>query len=171
MIEFLLLFAFRSLSGAQNGAGYAKRNVLRQVITGLLVVMAMGLGVYLSAHSNYPSLCMLFTAVSVIGIMGVDFSFKEKGDIHFSENMATAGITCAALASSFWLPAMLHVFPAMILHKGLINIGGGHKFFYYGTDDPTGKTYKMLGILVWREPQWVRHALAGVSVILVIVFL
>jgi hypothetical protein len=59
------------------------------------------------------------------------------------------------------------VYPALIVHKGLINIGSDLKFFATATDDPTGKTYgfKLFGLKIKRSSNLIRLILAGVSIV------
>jgi hypothetical protein len=59
------------------------------------------------------------------------------------------------------------VYPALILHKGLINKGSGLSFFATATDDSTGKTYgiPLLGLKIKRSGNKFRLTLAAISLI------
>ena len=48
-MEFLYLFLYRSLSGAQNGLGYASRNLGLLLITWIMIGMAGALAYYAAA--------------------------------------------------------------------------------------------------------------------------
>lgn len=182
MIAFIFLFVFRSLAGLHNGFGYAQNPKNRVATAIVLTLLAITSGVLLInkdikdlwffTEDIRRNLGYLACVLSIIGIWGVDNSFSKTikfipQDIHFWELIKTGGVTFVFLLGGwdFWMVAA-HLYPALILHKGFVNYGGGHPFFYYGTDDTTGKTFNipLLNIKVKREPLYVRLLLAVISV-------
>jgi hypothetical protein len=93
---------------------------------------------------------------------------KKHRDIHFWENLVTAGYFVFLILAGFnILYLVCSVYPALILHKGLINKGSGLSFFATATDDSTGKTYgiPLLGIKIKRSGNVLRLTLAAISII------
>jgi hypothetical protein len=94
--------------------------------------------------------------------------FSKLKDIHLWENFVTGGFMLfLALTGHNLLMLAFSVYPALILHKGLINLGSGLSFFDETTDDSTGKTYgiPLLGIKVKRSSTKMRLILAGLSIL------
>lgn len=166
MIEFIYLFLFRCLSGAQNGFGYAKNDIWRMVFGGLMV-LAIGFTVWL--FQPYNTLLKWFSlawlALGLLGTWGVEDSFNKKVNIlpksvHLWELTATTGVLLAWVAAGGNLIYIFaSVYPSMILHKGFINIGSNLSFFDERTDDASGKTYSIK--IPWK---WARN-LIGKDVI------
>lgn len=165
MLELIHLIGFRSLSGLQNGLGYRKTLGWMTAVTVFMIINAASLGFLAELRvfgwMKYLSIAMCLT--SIVGAIFVDQSFRVRNnpdkynakiyDIHLWENSATMGVVFAWMAmDANLIQVVCSVYPGMILHKGLINIGafwrkaGGLSaamkyFFYEGTDDPTGNTY------------------------------
>lgn len=104
--------------------------------------------------------------------------FKKFQDIHWWEEFVTGGIVLYMTLTGFnILLIMCSVYPALIFHKGFINIGSGLDFFATTTDDdttadgnPVGATYgfKLFKFKIKRSSNVVRLTLAGLSIIGVI---
>lgn len=95
-------------------------------------------------------------------------AFKKYRDIHLWENFITGGYVVHLILSGFnVLLIMCSVYPALIIHKGLINVGSGLTFFNEATDDPTGKTYgfKLFGLKIKRSSTKSRLIFASLSII------
>ena len=176
MFDFLFLLIFRALSGAQNGFGYAGQSVGRTLTSGL--ALSMLIGFYFMFHLyQAPSwssiLAITGILVSMLGIVGVEDSFNPgfnilPRDIHFWELLATGGITISFILLGGNLLAIAgSVYPGLILHKGFVNIGSGKGWWYQGTDDASGKTFKipLLNIKVPRLSTRWRIVLAVGSVL------
>lgn len=100
--------------------------------------------------------------------------FKKFQDIHLWEEFVTGGIVIYMTLAGFNILLILcSVYPALIIHKGLINIGSKLDFFATATDDPTGKTFNipLLGIKIKRSSNGVRLTLAGISIVAAILIL
>ncbi|WP_143473331.1 hypothetical protein [Flavilitoribacter nigricans] len=180
MIEFLYLFLFRALSGAQNGFGYAKKSVYRVITSGLMVaVLAGSLFCWLQSapESYWKAGTVILVIISIVGTIGVEDSFNPNyqilpKDIHLWEMLATGGITLAWMALGGNLISIAaSIYPGLILHKGFINLGSGQKWWYAGTDDRTGKTFSipLLNIKVPRLGTMGRISIAVASVMAMII--
>ena len=178
-MEFIYLFVFRALSGAQNGAGYAGRNRWCIAITFLLVLLCFYPIVMAIGYDTPPKLfwgvvSVLGSLASAIGVAGVADSFDDTynifpRDIHLWELLATAGVTLSMIVmGGNWLYIIAHLYPALLLHKGFINLGSNKGFWYHGTDDPTGAIFAipLLGIKVPRMSLRTRQVLALISLLL-----
>lgn len=103
----------------------------------------------------------------------INFLVKYK-DIHLWENFVTGGfVIWMSLSGYNILLICCSVYPALILHKGLINMGSGLKFLDHATDDPTGKTYgiPLLGIKVPRMNTKMRLIFACLSIVAAVVIM
>lgn len=185
MFEFIYLFFFRILSGIQNGFGY-KRNSLGLILSSISLMLSAGVIVLVSyLRHNTPALTSAVYVCafsSIIGTFGVYNSFNRlvkflPKDIHLWENLVTLGVVlgCVFIPKINLLMIIASVYPAMLFHKGFINIGSGLNFWYMGTDDKTGRTYTIpfLNIKIVRGGNAWRIFLASISIalfILVIVF-
>lgn len=163
MFEFLYLFIFRAVSGAQNGFGYADRQNGRRIVTFLMELALIATGfLFLRIGDHLEWWQMMFVivglVVSLLGVAGVEGSFDPEwnlifDDVHFWEVLATGGVTISwVVAGGNLVTIAASVYPALILHKGFVNIGSRKSFFYHGTDDETGKTYS-IPILGWKIPR------------------
>lgn len=189
MIEFIFLFLYRTLSGIQNGIGYALPNPIKGpgestnpplnrwlgILSVSLAIVAY-LPVFLSA-SQVPDvlkvLAVLGSTISLFGVLGVWDNFTSVfnrfvNDIHFWELLATGGVTLCwvALGGNIYLIAA-HVYPALLLHKGAVNMGSGLPFWDTRTNDATGKTFSvpLLNINIPRLGLRGRQIIAAVSII------
>ena len=160
----------------KNGAGYARKFPLAWIavlnmalLSFLLYCVAPGVGQSL--------LTAAAAAAAVVSSVAVVLSYpkyqvlpRSWRDIHFWELLTTGFFTLAALlaeANVFLL--ICSVYPGLILHKGFVNLGGGYKFLYKGTDDPTGNTFN-IPILGWKVPRLGtvgRLVFAGISLVLI----
>jgi len=176
MTEFFFLFFFRVLAGAQNSAGYEKHWRMMYNIESILCVMALA-GMLIFPHLHAPHWTVIPTSLMLglafMAILAVGDSFDERynivpADVHFYE-MGKTGLVVLAwiLGNGDLIGICASVYPGLIIHKGLINLGTNQSFFYYGTDDASGRTFSIpiLGIKVRRAPQWLRFVLAGVSIV------
>lgn len=162
MVELIFLFVFRVLSGVKNGAGYARNTRLR-VATETIMALMLGIVTVGWMREDLPGalkwLSISLGILSLIALWGVEDSFNKAinvfpADIHLYETLLTGAITAAwVLAGGNIFLIAAHVYPAMILHKGAINIGAGIPFFDTRTDDPTGRyfTIPLLKLKIRRE--------------------
>lgn len=180
MIEFLYLFLFRALSGAQNGLGYADQRIPRTITSFLMCAILIGTLMILllrAPESIWKVVAVLLVIASILGVLGVEDSYNEKtnlfkSDVHFWELLATGGITLAWMALGGNLIGIVaSVYPGLILHKGFINLGSGQKWWYHGTDDKTGQTFSipLLGWKIPRQSTRTRISLAVISVMIIII--
>ena len=175
-MEFIFLFLYRSISGWQNGLGYAKKATARTIVSIVLAVAAfLPFGV-MCLYSE-PAAIVLLAAlagslVSALGVIGVEESFNEKilllpNDVHLWETLATAGvmISVAAMGGNLIL-ILASVYPALIIHKGLINRYSGLTWWDARTDDATGRTFSipLLNIKVPRMNTRGRQIAAVLSI-------
>ena len=177
-MEFIYLFLFRAISGAQNGFGYAQRKIGRYVCAGIMFLMISPFLYYNLVYDDYHQvlrvLSILSAIASAIGVLGVEDGFNDEisilpKDIHLWEYVATGGALVAVVfMGGNLLYVVASVYPALILHKGFVNIGTGSKFFRHGTDDPTGKTWgiPLLNISIPRSSLKIRIAFAVISIAL-----
>lgn len=158
MIEFIYLFLFRILSGGQNAFGYAEKTAFRAVASGVMIFALGGTAVFfLQTDPDIWTLILGLACiiVSILGTVGVEDGFSDgfnilPKDIHFWEILATGGITVFWMATGGnWIMIAASVYPSLIIHKGLINIGSEKGFWYEGTDDPLGR-YFSIPLLGWR---------------------
>lgn len=152
-MEFIVLFIYRSLSGLQNGLGYAGKPRLRFVTGAVLALLAGGFSGYRNLIYTPPakwaiiSLALAVAAAIAAIMVELSFTYSQKAkifDIHFWELVSTGAITIAMVLTggNVYLIAA-SVYPGLILHKGFVNRGGGLPWFDERTDDPTGKTFNI----------------------------
>jgi hypothetical protein len=170
-MEFILAFIHRSLSGAQSMFGY-KKNEIGFLLTSLIMCIYPLL---------FPEIGVIFYLYVLVNVMIVymkiisfkmfpDLTFMKKySDIHLWEELVTGGFVLymTLLHYNIFL-LMCSVYPALLLHKGFINIGNNLPFFSSKTDDPTGKTFgiPLLGLKIRRSGTTLRIFLAIVSLIM-----
>lgn len=177
MFGFIYAFFQRVLSGAQNMYGYSKKKGLFLLLTIIMLLFPF---------INYrPDLLFLiFVIVNAFDVYMKAASFnllpymgflKRYRDIHFWEDIVTGGYFLFLILAHFNILYLIcSVYPALILHKGLINKGSGLSFFSAATDDntiadgnPVGATYSipLLGIKIKRSGTKFRLILASISLI------
>lgn len=173
--SFIYPFLQRIMSGAASYFGYS-HNLLGIFIMSL----AMAFYPFLTPHSSW--LFALFYVVNVItvGMKFISFDTSIKGwlnkykDIHLWENLVTGGYMLFLSLTGFnIILLMCSVYPALIIHKGLINLGSKLPFFAEATDDATGKTYgiPLLGIKIKRSGTKFRLIAAGLSILIAVLVL
>lgn len=175
-MEFIYLFLYRSLSGLQNGLGYAGKRRGRRAVSGALAIAAFLPSVVLL--SGKPAAFILLATlggaiISALGAVGVEDSFDTNmnllpRDVHLWEMLATAGVMVSVAAMGGNLILILaSVYPALIIHKGLINTFSGLPWWDERTDDATGKTFSipLLGIRIPRMGTRGRQSAAAASLI------
>lgn len=178
-MEFLFLFLYRSLSGAQNGLGYAKNRLMIVATSVMVLFMASGV-VFASIEKTegwFPWFIIsisFFIAAGLAAIMvHLSFIHTEKWfDIHLWESITTGLATIAvAFVGGDIILILCSVYPALIIHKGFVNMGGGLSFLDNRTDDATGKTFSipLLGIKVPRLSTYIRFLLAAFSIMGVVI--
>lgn len=162
MIEFIFLFLHRVLSGVQNGFGYARTgNDMGITIVSAILLAALSIPLWVTAI-DLPLvgrwLAYAGIAIAAVGTLGVYDNFTKRinlfpKDIHLWELLLTGGASVCwiALGGNLYLVAA-HVYPALLLHKGAVNIGSGGAFWYHGTDDPSGQTFNV-PLLNFRVPR------------------
>jgi len=175
-MEFIYLFLFRVISGLQNGLGYARAHTWRTAVSYLLVITAF-LPVLVILPGK-PTVLILIGAIagaiiSALGAYGVEDSFNEKvkrlpKDIHLWEMLATGGVVISVtIMGGNIILILASIYPALIIHKGLINTFSGFSWWYHGTDDVTGKTFTipLLGLSVPRLNVSARKTIAVLSIV------
>lgn len=178
MPEFLILFLFRCLSGAQNGFGYAKNTAGRTICTGLMLAGIGGTFTWFFPAESWTDWAAAgWLIIALVGTIGVEDSFNPgfevlPRDIHLWEGIATGAYLLAWIAADGNLIYILtSIYPALLIHKGLINLGSGLYFWDHRTDDRSGKTYRipLLGIAIPRFSLRTRISIAVVSLLIVII--
>lgn len=170
MLSFFLPFFQRLFSGIQSMYGYS-----HEKLGFALMSILMCLSPLLSYETSWLFYCFFIVNAMVIYMKTMSFQvipqltfLKKYGDIHLWESLVTGGyVTYLVLAHHNILLIMCSVYPALILHKGFINIGSKLSFFATATDDPTGKTYgfKLFGLKVKRTGNAFRLTMAVLSII------
>lgn len=170
-MEFLYAFLQRVLSGLQSYAGYSRNVTVLVLMTGIMIFFPL---------VNYQSHWLFYTFLFInllvaygkmvsfeIGWM-IKIKYRFK-DIHMWESLLTGGyFIYLTLAGYNIILLCCSVYPALLLHKGLINLGSGLHFFAEATDDPSGKTYGIptLGIKINRSSTKFRIIVAGLSLVI-----
>lgn len=187
-IWFVLLVNFRAVGGLRNGLGYGKMPLPRKICAWLLTAVAIGLAgwvwrhaqasLQLNAHSTTLIAGGLALMAALGGVWGAEAYFAGRSrqrifkDLHFWEMLIQpAFMALAVLAGADVLYVLASVYPGLILHKGFVNIPDGNSFWYYGTDDATGKTFNLpiLNIRIPRNTLAVRLYLSAASVLYIII--
>ena len=177
MLDFVYAFTQRVLSGAQNMYGYGKRKWLFFLFT--IIMLLFPLVTY-----QHTIIFLIFFIVNAFDVYMKAASFnllpymgflKKYRDIHFWENLVTGGYFLFLILAHFNILYLIcSVYPALIIHKGLINTGSGLSFFATATDDNTttdgdsiGAKYgfKLFDITIKRSGNKVRLTLAAISLI------
>lgn len=173
--SFIYPFVQRIMSGAASYFGYSHK------VEGILIVsILMCMFPLLTAHATW--FYVLFSIINIICVMMKFVSFDTSitgwltkyRDIHLWENLVTGGYMLFLTLTGFNILLLAcSVYPALIIHKGLINLGSKLSFFAEATDDSTGKTYgiPLLGIKVKRSSIKIRLIVAGISIIAAIAIL
>lgn len=178
MIEFIYLFLFRVLSGGQNAFGYTEKKAGLAISSGVMLLFIGGLFALLPLAFGWLKIAAIgWLVVSFVGTIGVwdNFSGIVKlfpKDVHLWELLATSGVLLSWVAiGGNLIYIFASIYPSLLIHKGLINIGSGLKFWDTRTDDRTGKTYNipLLGIKVPRMGIRTRISIAVLSALAVII--
>lgn len=188
MYAFIYLFLFRVISGIQNGLGYAVRRregravlrVLRFTLMLLLIGMAILPPIQQIGRQSTDIIVFAFIGswISIAGAFGVEDSFNLSfdwlpTDVHLWEMLCTTGIALSLLVLGYDVVMILtSVYPALLLHKGAVNLGSGQRFWYHGTDDATGR-YFTIPLLGWRIPRAslrTRQIIAGASLLVAVAY-
>jgi hypothetical protein len=168
--SFLYPFFQRVLSGYQSRYGYEKSKI--GLIIGSIIMCLFPLSIFQSWW-----LFFLFMIVNVFVVYMKTMSFNlipqltflsKYRDIHLWENLLTGGYFLFTILAGYNIIMVLaSVYPALIIHKGLINLGSGLSFFATATDDPTGKTYgfRLSNLKIKRSSNVTRLILAIGSLI------
>lgn len=175
ILSFLIAFIQRILSGAASYFGYSKQ------IVGLIIVSALMIALpFLVPNNHWIFIAFLIVNLLTVGMKAISFIRNIKGwiakyeDIHFWEDLVTGGfILYLTLTGHNIIMLICSVYPSLIIHKGLINLGNGLPFFSNVSDDATGKTYSipLLGIKINRSSTKFRVIAAGISIIIAAVVL
>ncbi len=168
-MSFLLPFFQRILSGCQNAFGYSSNKLLMFIVSLCLIL-------YPFLTFQHTLLFYSYLTINLLVVSAKYLSFNRKlgkfGDIHFWENLTTGGYFLFMILSNHNIVLLiLSVYPALILHKGFINLGSNQHFLYEGTDDVSGKTYNLplLGIKINRSSLKFRLLAASISIVLAII--
>jgi hypothetical protein len=176
MVSFILPFVQRCLSGMQSMYGYEKSKKG-------FIILSLVMLFYPMITFKFHWLFFLYFIVNAFIVYMKTSSFeltsglnefKKYHDIHLWENLITGGYMVYMILSGFNVLLLIcSVYPALIIHKGLINIGSGLSFFATATDDPTGKTYgfKLFNLKIKRSSNFIRLIFASVSIIAALLIL
>lgn len=170
MLSFFLPFIQRALSGFQSMFGYSNRKLeflLISILIGVMPLLFFNFG-WLFITFFIVNLFVVYMKTMSFNVLPNLTLFKKYGDIHLWENLVTGGyVLYLVLAHYNILFIMCSVYPALILHKGFINIGSKLSFFATATDDPTGKTYgfKLFGLKIKRTGNAYRFTMAILSIL------
>lgn len=149
MKKFLLKILHSAVSGWQNGAGYGKHwglfslFSLAELITPYLTWKKM--------KTWQKVMCILSSIGTLMTVASFIFPPAKLLDIHLWETVATSFYSLSQVST--WKEAaiiLLATYPGLVLHKIGVNIGGGNKWNYNGTDNVTGATVKIAGVNVPR---------------------
>ena len=150
----------------------------RTICTGFMIAVIGLTANWLQPYTSFLNwLSLGWLLVGLIGTIWVEDSFSNwlnifPKDIHLGELLATTGVLLAWVSIGGNLIYILaSVYPSLLIHKGLINLGSGLRFWDHRTDDRSGKTFKipLLGIKVPRLPLNARISLAVISALVVII--
>ena len=170
MIIYALFIVHRALSGAVNGAQYGGLPRLRAVLTDALagVTVFVCFWALLEAFEVWGAVPRWRLVCWTLGILGsvtvvllTDQAHAQStrfpGDVHLFTYLqqAVLAATLVVLSNPWWaLPfdLALAIYPAVFLQKIAVNLLGGNRWDYAGTDDATGQTWGVpsLGIRVPR---------------------
>lgn len=175
---FVITFLQRILSGYQSYFGYSKKSIGLILLSVVLSILPL-----LNYHDSYWFYGFLVINAIVIFMKAISFnilnfkSLDKFKDIHLWENFVTGFYFAFIVFQLFsWknlILACCSVYPALIIHKGLINTGNNLNFFDSATDDVSGKTYGilLLGIKIKRSSTTFRMVASIASIILAIIIL
>lgn len=167
--SFIYPFIQRIMSGAASYFGYSHK-----IVGMLLISILMCTYPLLTTHSSWFFVLFYIVNVITVGMKFISFDDGITGwiskykDIHFWENLVTGGYVLFLTLTGYNILLLIcSVYPALIIHKGLINLGSKLSFFAEATDDATGKTYgiPLLGIKIPRSSTKIRLLIAGLSII------
>jgi hypothetical protein len=169
MITFILHFLFRSLSGFHNGSWYGRRDVPAWIF-GMAQNSVLGLSFGLLVGNEagwllYVSILLCVVALAGIIILHLLMMVGAYRHVHLLETVITGSFTVLLLLNGNLAGVLLSLYPGLVLHKIGVNVMAGNKWNYWGTDDPDGKYFSIGRLKIPRTPQWVRYAMAGVSLI------
>lgn len=172
------------LSGVVNGLFYAGSVYAFPVglIFGLLTILFL----VKSQQKKWKEMKKWKRVLSIVGIVTSLTSiwmllrsfiqpFKPFSDIHFwtFANQTSVASTMFLHSKTFWgnlKGLVLSVSPSAFLQKVMINIIPGNKWFYQGTDDPTGRTwgFKFLKLRIPRLGNM--YIKLGLTILCILIF-
>ena len=177
ILQAILTFFFRILSGVINKFGYQKE----EVETLWIFLIAQGF-VALSGFANGSNKVATFLALATMLSSLLKFlafvlptelkRFKWQSDIHLWELIMTSFFSLQMVVQGADLVTMcLVMYPALFIHKAVINSAFRQGMMWSVTDDASGKTYALpyLGIKIPRFNQIIRLWLSIFSVLLLII--
>lgn len=167
--SFFLPFFQRILSGAASYFGYSNK-----IVGMLLISLLMVAYPFIAPIPNAFFIAFYIVNIIVVGMKFMSFDPEIGGvlskfrDIHLWESLVTGGyMVYLTLTGHNILLLICSVYPSLIIHKGLINLGSKLNFFAEATNDPTGKTYNIpiLKLNIPRSSTKFRLILAGISIV------
>lgn len=178
--NFILTISFVVIQGVINSLGYYGFNYSL-----ILIAISLGISVaYFSVREETNAIEILLKTFAVIFLIFQSLSFTYTSDIHLWTALAAWTWYASYYEEIFiWFWKMLEdwkgqifsnhglygvalaVYPALIIQKGLINLGAGEDWFFVGTDDPTGATFCIptIDYCISRSSQVIRYTLAFLS--------
>lgn len=170
LLSFLYPFVHRVLSGMQSMYGYDKTKASFIECSILLLLFPL-----FTIEIWWVFFLFFVLYIGIVFMKTMSFNlipqlnhFQKYRDIHLWENLVTGSYWIYLVLAGFNILLLIcAVYPALIIHKGLINIGSGLSFFATATDDPTGKTYgfKLFGFKIKRSSNTVRLIFTALSLI------
>ncbi len=178
IITFIIAFAHRVLSGWQSMYLYQwinnKGGNMAVVSTAIIYAFTM---LFLILLSSSQVMVIVVGILLGLPILVKALSFTYSGvrimDIHLWENVVTGSFWLYLFLSGHDIVALCcSVYPSLLVHKGLINIGNDLEFFDERTDDETGKTYSIpfLNIKVPRTSFYMRVLFAAASIFILVMY-
>lgn len=151
MKKFLLKIFHTAVSGFQNGAGYGKHWGLFSLFS--ILEIATPYFTWKGMKRWQKVMCIISTIGSLMTIASFIFPPAALLDIHLWETVTTSFYSFSQVSTlKEGIIIALATIPGLVLHKIGVNILGGSKWNYNGTDDVTGKTFSIpsLGMKIPR---------------------
>lgn len=148
VLVFVLAIVFRTLSGLQNGEGYAKKRVLMFANTFFLIAAGFICSYLLPGWPRALFIAsMAFSAATMYALN----ERKYYKWVHSLETALTGTFIIALLLINFW-PVVFAHFAGMTGHKIGVNVMAGRKWNDNSTDDPEGKFWTLYKFKRWSIP-------------------
>ena len=174
ILQAILTFFFRILSGVINKFGYQKNDAETFSLSFVAIFFTLICVLYFKI-TFISTLLAAGAMLSILFKFGAFVlptelkRFKWQSDIHLWELMMTSLFSLQMVAQGADLVTMcLVMYPSLFIHKAVINSAFGQGVMWSVTDDATGATYNLpyLAIKIPRFNQEIRLYLAIFSIVL-----